>query len=177
MRDGRNKVEVHFIMATTLVFIDFSSATPAVVRVARDVARALGMKLVLMHVSTPDTDAEGLRLRKDVSRPAVAAEMHRYHRELELLAMGCTKLGADASALLVRGQSTRGNPVPKMLRELKRVNPALIIMGTHQHGRFFEALYGTASSKVVHKASCPILLVPGYDHPLKWLKSGARPAR
>jgi nucleotide-binding universal stress UspA family protein len=150
-------------MAVTLAFVDFSDATIAVVRTAREYAHALGMKLILMHVSTPDVDAEGQRLRTDVSRQGVAVEMHGYHRQLKILATECTKLGVETSALLVRGRSIRGNPVSKMIRELKRVKPALIVMGTHQHGRLFEAMFGSASSKVVHKAACPILLIPSQN--------------
>jgi nucleotide-binding universal stress UspA family protein len=152
-------------MATTLAFVDFSNSTMDVVRTARDFARALQMNLILMHVSTPDAETEGRQSRSDISRQGVAAEMSRYHRELDLLALECGKLGVQTSALLVRGHSIRGNPVPKMIKELKRVKPALIVMATHQHGRFFEAMFGSASSKVVHKAACPILLIPGRSRP------------
>jgi len=153
-------------MAVALAFVDFSDATGTIVRTAREFAHALGVKLILMHVSTPDVDAEGPRLRTDVSRQGVAGEMHGYHRELKILAAECSKLGVDTSALLVRGRSSRGNPVPKMIRELKRVKPALIIMGTHQHGRLFEAMFGSASTKVIHKAACPILLIPSQNRSL-----------
>lgn len=155
-------------MAVALAFVDFSHATITVVRMAREVARALGMKLILMHVSTPDVDAEGGQIRRDASRQGVAAEMHRYHKELNVLAAECTKLGVDTSALLVRGHSMRGNPVPKMIKELKRVKPALIVMGTHQHGGLFETIFGSASAKVIHKATCPILLIPSQNRSIKW---------
>jgi nucleotide-binding universal stress UspA family protein len=55
-----------------------------------------------------------------------------------------------------------------MVKELKRVKPALIVMGTHQHNRIFEAMFGSASSKVIHKAACPILLVPSQNRSITW---------
>src|SRR5580692_284066 len=137
-------------MAVALAFMDFSEPTGTVVRMAREIAQAFGMKLILMHVSTPDVETEGARFRTDVSRQGVAGEMHRYHRELQMLASECSKLGVETSGLLVRGDSSRGNPVPKMIGELKRIKPALIIMGTHQHGRIFETMFGSATSKVIH---------------------------
>ena len=155
-------------MATALAFVDLSDATLNVVRIARESARAFGMSLILMHVSTPEADVEGSQMRTNVSREGVAAEMHRYHHELERMAAECTKLGVETSALLVRGRSSRGNPVPKMVRELKRLEPSLIIMGTHQHGRLFEALFGSASAKVIHKSTCPILLVPSNNQSDPW---------
>jgi nucleotide-binding universal stress UspA family protein len=166
-------------MAVALAFVDFSDATVTVLRMAREVAGALGMKLILMHVSTPDAEMEGQRQRTNLSRGAIAREMHHYHRELKILALECNKLGVDTSALLVRGGSIRGDPVSKMISELKRVKPALIIMGTHQHGRLFEAVLGSASTKVVHKAPCPILLIPSQNRSLTWSrnkKSATRPS-
>lgn len=147
-------------MATALAFIDFSDSMTAIVRTARKVARALELDLILMHVSTPDADSEGPQRRKNISRPGVAVEMRRYRRELKLMALESTKLGVETSAMLVRGRSSRGNPISKMIAELKRIKPALIVMGTHQHGRLFEAMFGSASSKVIHRAPCPILLIP-----------------
>jgi nucleotide-binding universal stress UspA family protein len=159
-------------MATTLAFVDFSDATVTIVRMAREVAHAFGMKLILMHISTPDADVEGTNPRSDLSRRGVAAEMHHYHRELKLLALECSKLGVQTTALLVRGRSGVGNPVPKMVTELKRVKPSLIVMGTHQHGRFVEAMFGSASSKIVHKTACPILLIPSQNRSVRWPKRG-----
>ena len=155
-------------MATALAFVDFSDATITIVRMAREIAHALGMKLILMHVSTPDAEAEDREIRADISRHGIAVEMHRYLRELDILALECTKLGVETTPLLVRRRSIRGSPVRKMVRELKRVKPALIIMGTHQHGRLAEAMFGSASAKVVHKAACPILLIPSQNRSVKW---------
>ena len=147
-------------MGTVLVFVDFSPTTSAIIRIARKLAQALSMNAILLHVSTPDADAEGGQMRRDLSRRGIALEMRQYQRELNILAMECMKLGVETTGLLVRGRSTRGNPVPKMVSEIKRIKPSLIVMGTHQHSRFFEAMFGSASSKVIHKAPCPILLIP-----------------
>ena len=155
-------------MATVLAFIDFSEATETVVQIARDMARAFGLNLLLMHISSPAAEAEDGRLRSDSSRKSVATEMHLYKREIEFLAKACTRLGVKTRGLLVRSYSIRGTPAAKMVRELKRINPALIVMGTHQHGRLFEAMFGSASSKVIHGAGCPIVLVPSKSPAMKW---------
>jgi nucleotide-binding universal stress UspA family protein len=147
-------------MQKLLAFIDFSAVTPAVLKAATEIARAFDMKLVLLHVSTPDAEYEGNEIRTDLSRHGVAAEMRRQHRALHILALECRKLGVDATALLVKSASARGNPAPKIVREAARLRPSLIVMGTHGHGRFHELLLGSASSAVVHKAGCPVLLIP-----------------
>ncbi len=156
-------------MATVLAFIDFSEATETVVQIARDMARAFGMNLVLMHISSPAAEAEDGRLRSDNSRTAVAAEMHLYKQEMEFLARASTRLGVKTRGLIVRSYSIRGRPAAKMVREVKRIKPALIVMGTHQHGRLFEAMFGSAPFRIIHTASCPIVLVPSKNPAMKWL--------
>jgi len=51
---------------TILTFVDFSDVTPAVLKAAVEIARAFQMKLLLLHVSTPDADVEGQEIRTDV---------------------------------------------------------------------------------------------------------------
>jgi nucleotide-binding universal stress UspA family protein len=155
-------------MATTLAFVDFSELATQVVHMARELASAMRMDLILMHVSSPNLDAEDPRFRTGASRPTVAAEIRSEHRELQLLAMECTRLGVKTDALIVRGRSLRGSPVPKMLAELKRIKPALIVMGTHHHSRLFEAMFGSASSQVINKAACPIMLIPSRNPSIAW---------
>lgn len=162
-------------MATILAFVDFSDVTEAVVQIGRDIARAFGLNLVLLHISSPGAEAEDGRVRTNESRKTVAVEMHRYKRDIDILAKASAKLGVQTKGLLVRSYSIRGNPVPKMVRELKRIKPAMIIMGTHQHGRFFEAMFGSATSKVIHTASCPIVLVPRQNPSMKWPAIMAQP--
>ena len=155
-------------MGDVLAFVDLHEVTIPVVRMAREIAAALHMRLVLIHISNPGAASEDGQLRTNDSRQAVALEMRENHRKMQSLAKACTESGVVTRSLLVRGRSSRGNPVPQMVRELKRVRPALIVMGTHQHGRLFEAMFGSPSSKVIHKSPCPILLIPSQNPAIKW---------
>jgi len=143
-----------------LTFVDFSDMTPLVMKAANSIARAFQMKLLIMHVATPDAPYEGRVFREDTSPRSVASEIRRMRRELRIICLVSTKLGVNAKALLVRGTAPFGNPVPKMLSEVARHRPALIVMGTFGQSRLREALLGSASSAVVRKAKCPVLLIP-----------------
>ena len=145
---------------TILAFVDFSDVTDAVVKTAADLAVAHGTPLILLHAATPDADYEGPELRSDISREGVAGEMHRYHQALRQIEADLRASKINATALLVRSTSARGNPVRKLLLEITRIKPGLIVVGSHGHGIVHDVLLGSVSSAIVHKASCPVLVVP-----------------
>ena len=68
--------------------------------------------------------------------------------------------GIDATTLLVRSTSARGKPIRKILQEITRVRPDLIVVGSHGHGLVHKVLLGSVSSAVVRKAPCPVVVVP-----------------
>jgi len=150
-------------MRKILALIDFSDVTSAVLTTTINVARAFNAKLVLLHVATPEADREAHRERKDVSRHAVAAEMRRNHRALHIMELQCRKLGVAATALLVRGTSMGGNPIPKIMREVRKIKPDLIVVGSHGHKALCELLVGSVTAAVIRKAPCPVLLVPSRE--------------
>jgi len=145
---------------SVLALVDFSGVTEAVVKNAADMAQAFRAQLILLHVSMPDADYEGSKLRTNFSRDGVAGEMQSYHHTLLRMEKQWRDVGIDVKALLVRSTSIRGNPVRKILQEIGRLKPDLIVVGSHGYGLIHDMLLGGVSSTVVRKAPCPILVVP-----------------
>jgi nucleotide-binding universal stress UspA family protein len=114
-----------------------------------------------MHVSTPVSDYEAGEMRADVSRQGIAGEMHRAHEELCKIEATCRTAGIEATPMLVRSHSARGNPIPKIIEEMVRVEPRLTVVGSHGHGRIHNLLLGSVSSEVVRKSREPVPVVPG----------------
>ncbi|MBW2274656.1 MAG: universal stress protein, partial [Deltaproteobacteria bacterium] len=48
-----------------------------------------------------------------------------------------------------------------ILAEAKRLAADMIVMGSHGHGALYRALLGSVSEGVLHKATCPLTIVPG----------------
>jgi nucleotide-binding universal stress UspA family protein len=147
-------------MKPILALIDFSDTTDAVVKTAIEIAEAFKATLLLMHVSTPESDYEAGEMRSDVSREGIAGEMHRAHEELCRIEATCRTAGIEATAMLVRSHSARGNPIPKIIEEMVRVEPRLTVVGSHGYGRIHNLLLGSVSSEVVRKSREPVLVVP-----------------
>ena len=147
-------------MKRIVALADFSDVTSDLVNLAGRMARDTGAELVLLHVAMPDADIVNGKDREDRSREGIAGELKRRHHELQVLQLVLNKLGVNVLPLLVRSDSPRGNPVPKIVEELDRLAPDLVVMGSHGHGRLYELLVGSVTAAVVRRARRPIRLVP-----------------
>ena len=147
-------------MKRIVALADFSDVTSDLVNLAGHMARDTGAELVLLHVAMPDADIVNGKERQNRSRQGIAAELKGRHRQLQILQLALKKLGVDVLPMLVRSDSARGNPVPKIVEQLERLAPDLVVMGSHGHGRLYELLVGSVTAAVVRRARRPILLVP-----------------
>ena len=53
-----------------------------------------------------------------------------------------------------------GSAVIEILAMAEQYEIDMIVMGSHGHGAWYELVVGTVSEGVVHRASCPTLIVP-----------------
>lgn len=148
-------------MKLIVALIDFSEVTPQIITLAGKVAAGMKSKLVVLHVVMPDPDfTETVEPKDDDPQEAVAGDSRQRHRKLKILELELKKLGIDAAAMIVRGDSLTGNPVGKIVDEVNRLAPDLVIMGSHGRGRLYELLVGSVTNAVVRKVARPVLLVP-----------------
>jgi len=95
-------------------------------------------------------------LKKDISQEAIdmlEKRVSRFCREVN------EELGAHAfetDDIVVK----RGKPVETILQEAKARTCDLIVMGTHGHGGFREAVMGSNSKRVIRQSKIPVLIVP-----------------
>lgn len=52
-----------------------------------------------------------------------------------------------------------GNPAGKILKTLEKGDYDLVIIGTHGHGKFKEAIVGSVAGEVIRKSSTPVMVV------------------
>jgi nucleotide-binding universal stress UspA family protein len=150
-----------------LVLLDLSEPTDELLRATTQIVAPAGGEITLLNVACPDADFEGDELRQDVSREGIAAELRRRHRRLQEVEASLRFAGLDARSLMVRCSSVRGNPVSKLLAEIDRLRPDLIVVGSRARGALYRLVMGSTTDSVVRHALCPVLLVP-------FARSGAR---
>src|SRR6266511_1167453 len=142
-------------MKTILVPVDFSDVTTRVLDASRNMARALGAKLILLHVSEPEPDFVGLEPGPMAVRATVARDFRKEHQKLDELR---TQAAADAQEVLAL--HIQGPIVDKVLDQAQEHHADLIVMGSHGHGALYEFLVGSVTSGVLRSAKCPVLVIP-----------------
>ncbi len=115
---------------------DFSTASEAAGRIARDMARQAGSKLHVVHVVPPVTD------------PADSAE--RLTGVARMLGEGVSL----ATALL------SGRPARQIVDYARQKGIGLIVLGTHGRTGVSRAILGSVAEGVVRLAPCLVLTVP-----------------
>jgi nucleotide-binding universal stress UspA family protein len=138
-----------------LAAVDFSDVTDSVVSRAAELAGSMGARLWLIHVATPQPDFMGYEVGPVYIRDSVAQQLRSQHQRLHQTRQMLHNQGLNVTAMLVSG-----TPVRKILDEAQRVSADMIVMGSHGHGALFHLLMGTVCYGVLHKASCPVVIVP-----------------
>lgn len=140
-------------MKYVLATVDLSAAAADVVSEAGALAGSVGAKVLLLHVVAPpavinEYAAESERLADEETREA--------ERSLEHWRQNLRGLGMDAEAAVVHGP-----PVATILEEAARTNAQFIVMGSHGHGALYNLFVGSTAGGVIHRAPCPVVIVPG----------------
>lgn len=141
-----------------LVATDFSEPSRVALDLGKDLARACGATLHLLHVIQeiqPYYGSEaGMAFANIEQHVAAAAE-----RELEAAA------GADEDGLVVRTALSRALNVADAINAYAAANDAdIIVVGTHGRGAVSRLLMGSVAERLVRSATRPVLTVRAQDH-------------
>ncbi len=141
---------------TILVPTDFSPDARAALAKAKELARAFGSRIVILHayrvdlpMSTPDLGGGFLlpdRFYEELRASATS--------QVEALAVATVKDGVKAEGIAVEDR-----PAPAVVDAAKRLPADLIVMGTRGLTGLAHVLLGSVADRVIREASCPVLTV------------------
>ena len=137
-----------------LVPTDFSQMADRALDLALEMARAFGAQLTLVHVTAPVMVLPPpLEL---VPIPTLFPDMpRRINDELEARTTRARQAGIASES-----QTLSGNPHVEIVRHAGEIKADLIVMGTHGRSGISHAVLGSVAERVVHRAPCPVLIVP-----------------
>ena len=134
-----------------LVPLENTPYDEAILTHVRQLARATGASLLLMHV------ADGWAARNMAQLELRESEELRGDREyLDRTAAQLEKEGFTVDALLAGG-----DPVKEIIDAATREHCDLIAMSTHGHRFVKDLLFGSVAESVRHRCTIPVLLVRG----------------
>ena len=160
-------------MKRLLVPIDFSDATPRVIDLARELAKALDAEIHLIHVkelsaaATPGTLGYGLAGMPELApmsgvpvpgldpMPQPIAETEDQKSKLARWQKEIAQDGIKVSL-----HEPTGSVADEILTEAAAIEADFIVMVTHGHGAMYHLLVGSATKGVLKHATRPVLLVP-----------------
>jgi nucleotide-binding universal stress UspA family protein len=150
-----NHVEVHMIaLKNILVATDFSEPSAVALDYGRDLARAYGATLHVVHV-IEDLPA--------VHGPEIGFALSDVERNIEAAVgrdLDAAITPGDREMLDVRTVITRASNVSHSLTEYATHHAIdLIIVGTHGRNAFHRFLIGSVAERVMRTAPCPVLTV------------------
>ena len=136
--------------------IDFSDHSRHALDHAIAIARWYDSTVTLLHVSAaipvaayaPGTPVLPSAVLSPADRDELRASMKRFADD------------EGAGALPVEMEVADGNTVAEILSAAERLKSDLIVMGTHGRSGFERLVLGSATEKVLRKATCPVLSVP-----------------
>lgn len=146
-----------------LVAVDLSVASQKVLHYAETLALGLSAKVWLLYAEKPDLGFVGFGPGRPQSELDKVAEDFREKREeLQKEVDKLQSSGIDAESLLVQGVA-----VEVILDEASKLNIDLIVVGSHGHGAVYHMVIGSVSEGVLHRSSCPVLVVPTHERTKK----------
>ncbi len=137
-----------------LVAVDFSRASRAAFRVARDLARRLGAALEVIHVIPKLTPTLP---RSPTARELVAELQGENRRAAE---HGLEKLVRNAGDLPVRSRILVGVAHRQILDHAEKRGVSLIVLAKRGQNLAERLLLGSTADRVLRKATIPVVVVP-----------------
>ena len=142
-------------MERILVAIDFSEVTDEVISTAITLNKALQGQLRILHVDdsapysyAPMDDSEIEPVPQISVAPQEAGKLERIRSRL-------SKEPFDADFRLMEGPA-----VDNILSAARQFGADIIVIGAHEHGKFYHLLFGDTTDSLIRHAACPIMVVP-----------------
>jgi nucleotide-binding universal stress UspA family protein len=137
------------VYETILVTLENSATDAAILDHIQSLARAMGSRLLLVHVA----DGWVARHRDDLNL-AESAEMREDRAYLESVRARFAAAGIPAETHLLTGE-----PADEIVRLAAERGVDLIAMSTHGHRFLADMILGSTANKVRHVADVPVLLL------------------
>jgi len=131
---------------------------------AKEIAKATGASIVLLHVVTPDspliiTDEHvaGVHAAPSVVERAQQDEAVHLSNQQEILQASADEISSEGVS--VSAEAVLGSAHTEIIRAVRNFGADLVILSTHGRRGVSRAFLGSVADEVVHDADVPVMLV------------------
>jgi nucleotide-binding universal stress UspA family protein len=140
-----------------LLALDASDASATAIHAAETLILTPDVQATVVHAHKPPY--EGMLYSADVSLESVARYADNWRREANQSMRELLSHESDDAARYGIHIEQRP-PAPGILQAIEHFSPDLLVMGTRGASRLRRALVGSVANRVLHEASCDVLIVP-----------------
>lgn len=130
---------------------DFSPCSKSATELACSLAKHFDARLTLLHVITESAIPP---------RPGVITLPPTEQHKTEMYERLC-KIQSDHPNICIECQLEEGDPKTAILEVAERVQPDLIVMGTHGRTGLLHLATGSVAESVLRNAACPVVTMRG----------------
>ncbi len=150
------------MFATILLAIDRSEHSQHAVEVVGDLASKLGSRVVIVHA--PEAGYDWPAGPNSMGGPMVVQELAKAREQVTeegraLVTDAATKLAEKGVTARTEVLSGSGSTAKRLLDAASAANADLIVVGSRGLTDLGGLLLGSGSHKVIHMATCPVLVV------------------
>lgn len=149
-------------MNAIMLATDGSREAEQATRTAIELASELGTELVVLSVWDIDFVGHGAM---GFAPPPIGAELAWLGEDEARKVAAAAAARAEEAGVETRCRVERGFPVDVICELAEKIEPRLLVLGSHGRGVFRRALLGSVSTGVLHRARCPVLIVRGDRKP------------
>ena len=144
-------------LTSILVAVDFSDTARKALLYGKDLSRAFGARLHVLHVANVISTSAAQFYPEGPGDPeAKAIELGTRQLQAHLLAEGL----ADAS----RDVRVAPDPAVEIIAYAKEIHADIIVLGTHGRTGVTRFFMGSVAEHVVRASPCPVLVVRQTEH-------------
>jgi nucleotide-binding universal stress UspA family protein len=130
---------------------DGSEAAQRALPLVKELARADGATITIVHVVERVEGSGGIGPTRRVDEPELQAQLERLAGELEQEGL---------SVALYINSDVGARPAHEIIATVRERNADLIVVGSHGHTMIGGLLLGSVAYRLLHAAPCPVLVVP-----------------
>ena len=146
------------LLNSVLVATDFGKASEAALKYGRNLARAFGCNLHVLHV---DENVMSVAADEFYSTAGWQEQVdHAANNRVDALFTEQDRTRLSAKAVL----RTSPAPAEAIVQYANEAHVDLIVVGTHGRSGVSHLLLGSVAEKVVRTAPCPVLVVHADEH-------------